>query len=169
MTNDLLFVKREAVFSPDHRHRYLFSRTWAEGNPLYFVMLNPSTADENGDDPTILSCTRLAVRSGYAGIKVLNLFAIVSTDPHKLTTEPDAVGADNDRYLREAAGKAEHIVVAWGNFIIPYHLTDRVTAVLEIFKNRNLYCFGKTESGQPRHPLYIPRVQPLELWKEKEI
>lgn len=158
-------MKRSAIFSGDHRYRYKLSRYWADGNALFFIMLNPSTANENTDDPTIRRCVGFGKHWGYAGIEVLNLFALVSNEPHKLVTEADSVGLDNDRYLKDAARCADKVIVAWGNFVLRLNLCARRKEVLEILKDREIYCLGETEQGQPRHPLYVPEFQPLEVYK----
>ncbi len=41
------------------RYRYLLWRTWDETCPrLLWVLLNPSKADEQTDDPTLRRCSR---------------------------------------------------------------------------------------------------------------
>lgn len=48
-----------ATFSPDRRYRYLLWRMWSPAMPVAnFVLLNPSTADETVNDPTVERCER---------------------------------------------------------------------------------------------------------------
>ena len=157
-----LFVEKSAIFSADHKYRYQLSRRWESGDSLYFVMLNPSTANENIDDPTIRRCVGFAKKWNYSGIEVLNLFALVSSDPDKLLTTPDSIGIDNDKYLITASKQAKKIVIAWGNFGMRFQ--ERVNEVLSIFSYRDIYCLGETESNQPKHPLYIPKYQTLNIY-----
>ena len=43
-----------AVYSPCERYRYLLTRAWdAKGPKALFIMLNPSTATEVQNDPTV--------------------------------------------------------------------------------------------------------------------
>jgi hypothetical protein len=44
-----------AIFSHDFLYRYMLSRVWDQLNDrrVVFIGLNPSTADETEDDPTI--------------------------------------------------------------------------------------------------------------------
>jgi hypothetical protein len=72
-------MDRYAVFSPCRRYRYELGQIWAgEENVAVFVGLNPSTANEHVDDPTIRRCIRFARDWGYGGLVMLNLFALVS-------------------------------------------------------------------------------------------
>lgn len=47
-----------------------------------FIGLNPSTADESKDDPTIRRCIRFAKDWGYGGLLMMNAFAFRATDPN---------------------------------------------------------------------------------------
>lgn len=125
-------------------------------------MLNPSTADENVDDPTIRRVTAFARRDGYGGIFVLNLYAFRQRDPDSLWTADDPVGPDTDKWLR--AGLAAHgrvVAVAWGADVGPR--ADRPAEVLRMIAELGgvPHCWGVTKSGQPRHPLYLRGDSPL--------
>ena len=51
----------EAIYSDCERYRYALTRTWDEsGKRALFVMLNPSTATEVQNDPTVERCERRA-------------------------------------------------------------------------------------------------------------
>ena len=63
------------------RYRYSLTRRFADGLDLVFVMLNPSTADADKDDPTIRRCCGFADRMGFGGIIVVNLFALRAAAP----------------------------------------------------------------------------------------
>lgn len=45
--------KRAAQFSACRRWRYTLRIVWSEGRLIQFIGLNPSTADEFKDDPTV--------------------------------------------------------------------------------------------------------------------
>jgi hypothetical protein len=118
-------------------------------------MLNPSTADATSDDPTIRRCLGFARDWEYGGIVVHNLFGLRATNPAELKTHPDPVGRDNDRWLLGAAESRLATVCAWGAH---GHLHNRAGIVLGLLRDRGVtpMCLGRTQAGQPRHPLYIP-------------
>lgn len=129
---------------------------------MVFVMLNPSTADAEVDDPTIRRCIGFARREGYDALHVLNLYAYRATKPADCFGASDPVGPENDGYLgREftaAVGAGFPVVVAWG----ANARSDRVAAVLRLAPHAlTLRCLGMTKGGHPRHPLYVHGDQPL--------
>lgn len=150
-TEDMAGGYGRAVFNEARTHRYLLERRWRAGKPLTWVMLNPSTADAFADDPTIRRCIHFARRDGYAGIQVVNLFALRATDPRELQKHPDPVGASNDWMLFEAT-RDTGVVVAWGaggkvygrGHVVSGNLTRGGVA---------LSCLGATKDGHPTHPL----------------
>lgn len=148
---------KDAVFSPCERYRYRLTRTW-DGRklPLVFLMLNPSTATEEIDDPTIRRCMSFAKREGAGGLEVLNLFALRSTDPAGLKKVADPIGPDNDEWIREVLHPHNRVVCAWGNH---GSYLGRDVAVLRALRESGIaiLCLGE----KPRHPLYIRGDQPL--------
>ena len=146
-----------AVLSPCGRYRYRLSRAWDyDRPPATFLMLNPSTADANQDDPTIRRCTGFAKTWGLGGIVVVNLYALRSTDPAGLWADGiDPVGPLNDRWLATAATDAaladSPLIAAWG----ANARHSRVEAVLDLAHMDRLHALGVTKAGQPRHPLYL--------------
>lgn len=116
-----------------------------------FIGLNPSTADEVNDDPTVRRCIRFAQRWGYGALCMTNIFAYRATDPNVMKTQADPVGKLNDRYLKSAAHQAGIVVAAWGTH--GAH-EDREEKVLGLLRGK-LSCLGTTKAGHPRHPLYL--------------
>lgn len=145
------------------RYRYELSRQWAAGACLSFIMLNPSTADADLDDPTIRRCIGFAKREGAGGLVVGNVYALRSTNPKALLTAVDPIGPDNAVTLtRIAADSIAHglpVVCAWG---IPGGYGALRALPLLAKSGARLVCLGKTKNGSPRHPLYIKSNQPLE-------
>jgi hypothetical protein len=90
---------------------------------------------------------------------VVNLYAYRATDPAVLAKVGWSVGEMNDRVLKWAAGDHQRIVCAWG----AHGQRSRVAAVCAILRSEgaNLVCFGHTQHGAPRHPLYIRGDTPL--------
>ncbi len=141
---------REAVLSEDGSYRYLLIRRWDKHLPgVCFIMLNPSTADANVDDPTIRRCIGFARRWGFGSLRVVNLYAFRATNPAEIKIAPDPIGPLNDDYLLSAAASSHLVIAAWGGFAGK----ERVAAVCK--KLGELKCLGLTQSGEPRHPLYV--------------
>jgi hypothetical protein len=154
-------VTHGARFSRDGRYRYRLWRRWDPSRPVVaFCMLNPSTADESTDDPTIRRCIGFARTWGYGGLEVVNLFALRATDPRELRRSHDPIGRLNDGYVVDAAARSAAMVIAWGAHGV---LRSRGAAALELLSPRaRLLALGWTTSGEPRHPLYLRRdVQPI--------
>jgi hypothetical protein len=115
------------------------------------IGLNPSTADETEDDPTIRRCVQFARLWGYGGLCMANLFAFRAAKPAELFAASDPIGPGNDEWLMKLAASAGVVVAAWGNG--GTHL-ERANAVTRLIPN--LYCLRMNRSGQPAHPLYLP-------------
>jgi hypothetical protein len=152
-------MRTGATISGDGTYRYELWRTWDASAPvLAWVMLNPSTADAEADDPTIRRCIGFARRWHFGGIRVVNLFALRATDPRELREHGDPVGQDNDRTLAEVANTAEALVCAWGANTFA---AARAEVVHDLIGDamrwpRVPLCLGVTKGGAPRHPLYVP-------------
>jgi hypothetical protein len=147
-------IESSADFSADGRYRYRLGRRWGRGSVVRFVMLNPSTAGAEADDPTVRRCVGLARSWGYAAIEVLNLYAFCATRPDDLARAADPVGPDNDSYLRHGVSRwtPKLIIAAWGVHARP----ERAAEVLGLLAGRRIHCLGRTRDGHPRHPLYVP-------------
>lgn len=142
-----------AVFDKTGAYRYRLWRVWNESAPrVGFIMLNPSTADDTLDDPTIRRCIGFARAWGYGAVEVVNLFAYRATRSADLRGMADPIGRENDRYLQRLEQNVQQIIVAWGNLGA---WQNRDQAVIRRFSQRHLHCLGTTLSGSPRHPLYL--------------
>lgn len=119
-----------------------------------FICLNPSTADETLDDPTVRRCIDFAKRWGYGAFVMLNLFAIRSTNPTLIKQAHDPIGPDNDKWIRNYADKAVLTVAAWG---VHGTYRDRDKAVVRML-NGKLTCLATTKDGHPKHPLYLRKT-----------
>lgn len=149
------------IFSPDRIHRYTLWRSWRGHGAgfVQFIGLNPSTADETQDDPTVRRCIGYAKAWGFDGMCMTNAFAFRSTDPAGLRTAADPIGPENDRYLLEISKHAGKVVAAWG-----VHATflDREAAVRKLIPN--LFVLKLTQAGHPGHPLYLRKDLIPYLW-----
>lgn len=153
-----------AVYSQDAAYRYRLERVWQPGaKRALFVMLNPSTATETQNDPTVERCERRARALGFGSFAVGNIFAFRATDPKVMRAVADPVGSDNDAALLEMAAEADRIICAWGTH--GAHL-GRGAAVGRLLRATGvpLFHLGLSQAGHPKHPLYIGYdTQPV-LW-----
>jgi len=117
-----------------------------------FIGLNPSTADEEADDPTIRRCVNYAKSLGYGGFMMVNLFAYRTTLPSNLKKVKYPVGTENDKYIVTLSKKADITVAVWGN---NGNLYSRDKQVLSLVSS--LMCLKVNKSGQPAHPLYLTK------------
>lgn len=154
--NESISVDAGAEFSTDRKYRYALWRIWDKSKPLVmFIGLNPSTANEGKTDPTITRLTGtketpgIAEYNGFGGFYMMNLFAIVSSKPKILLTDPDPLG-DNDHWLEKIAVKCETVVFCWGVF-----KQARLRAKDIKARFPGAYCLKKTKEGHPWHPLYM--------------
>lgn len=161
--NTTLFAEQDAgaTFSPCRLYRYQLWRVWDQSRAyLNVIGLNPSTADETRDDPTIRRCIDFAQRWGYGGLYMTNLFAFRATKPKVMKRAEDPIGADNNYWLQQTAARAGLAIAAWG---VNGKFMDRDKAVAEMLPD--LHCFRLTTStGMPEHPLYLPKdIMPIPL------
>lgn len=153
-----------AIYSDCETYRYSLGRDWGAGPRINFVMLNPSTADEMRNDPTVERCERRARALGFGGFCVTNLFAYRATAPRDLKTADLPVGGDNDAALLGAAQRADMVLCAWG---VHGSHQDRAALVEAMLRKsvQTLWILGLTQAGAPRHPLYLPYAATPQPWR----
>ena len=147
-----------AIFNATRTHRYMLWRSLSDlttpGHRLAvcFVGLNPSTADEQHDDPTVRRCINFARTWGFAVFYMLNAFAFRATDPREMKAADDPIGPANSVTLHTISNHCDLTVACWGN-----HGTymNRAAEVLPLLKHPA--CLGTTKTDQPRHPLYLSK------------
>ena len=151
-------LESHAILSECRTYRYALTRIWGAGpKRCAFIGLNPSTADETADDPTIRRCVGFAKAWGCDGLVMLNLFAFRATDPKVMLAAADPVGPENDAYLKRLVVQEGPTVAAWG---VHGSHRGRSLAVLDLLEYP-LFCLGRTKDGKPKHPLYLPASAPL--------
>lgn len=161
--NEPLLVKRDATFSPCRRYRYTLDIIWDGAKPMaVFIGLNPSTADETQDDPTIRRCRGFAERWGCGGMRMLNLFAFRATDPKMMKAEEASIEHEPFRNwlatsVMTAPLPVAHVVACWGA-----HGSHLGRATQTIPTIPDLQCLGRNADGSPRHPLYLKADMKLE-------
>lgn len=161
----LAIQKSGAEFSDCRNYRYALWRTWGEPPYIAFIGLNPSTADESANDPTIRRCIGFAKSSGFGGLYMLNLFAWRATDPDDLYEATHPVGDGNNHALVNYCALTKRVVAAWGSYAPPGMVSDRVDVVFRLLEHRSLWCLGTTKNGSPRHPLYVKASAPWAIYR----
>lgn len=168
-------MHKTAVLSSNHKYRYKLGRYWdavglafgAAKGVVVFVMLNPSTADDKQDDPTIRRCIGFAKDNNYKGLLVVNLYAYRTASPDILfSVDEDIVGPENDRYITEAC-TGRDVICAWGT----RGESERIDRVFDLIdaSAKGVYCLGTTKEAQdPRHPLYVKASTKLQPYTGHE-
>lgn len=156
-------TQSRAIYSPCETYRYLLTRAWGNGRRLLWVMLNPSTATELANDPTIARCEGRARRLGYGAVGIVNLFGLRETDPRVMLAHRAPVGPENDAQIIAALAWADDVIAAWGNDAMRHPRPDEVRALLRA-AGKPIYTLIMNKTGHPRHPLYVAEAQPLQPW-----
>ena len=149
-------MNKKTIITPDRKYRYqLYRRTGDGDKKICFIMLNPSTADENNNDPTIRRCIDFARRCGCGGLYAVNLYAWRATDPRELRKPPqeNKVGPENNSFIKSCVAGCDLTVVAWGALKngLQQSRAELVSGWLA-----NPKTLGLTKNGHPRHPLTLP-------------
>jgi hypothetical protein len=150
-----------AIFGgPNNEYRYLLTRelNLTINKTLTFIMLNPSTANEIDNDPTITRCIKYACKWGFDRLFVVNLYAYRATDPRELAMLKlfPPVGPKNDSFINYAFVNSEQIVAAWGGNLLKDG-PDRVKRIIELAARarKQIFCLKVNQDGNPAHPLYL--------------
>ncbi len=158
---------RETTFSPDRKYRYTLWREWSEllgeDQICNFICLNPSTADETKDDPTIRRCIDFSKRWGYTAFVMTNLFAWRDTSPTEMMKQAKPIGAENDDWIHGVASYASRVVIAWGKDGGHMGRGPIVRRMLQESGIR-LHHLGRCQNGEPKHPLYLPKITMPQAW-----
>jgi hypothetical protein len=156
-----------ATYSECERFRYDLTRIWdPAGGRVNFLMLNPSTATEVQNDPTVERCERRARALGFGGFRVSNIFAYRATDPRDMRAQDDPIGAENDAAILNAARWSGRVVCAWGTH--GAHL-GRGPQVERLLRSTGLPLLhlGLSKAGHPKHPLYIGYAVLPQAWNDR--
>lgn len=152
MSENVLFLNdaKGATFSKCRNYRYVLWRIWDASKPrVMFIGLNPSTANEHTDDPTIRRIKSMAANWGFGGVYMVNLFSFVTAHPDELLKCPDPING-NDIWLNKIAELSGEIIFAWGAF---KEAQERAKQVIAMFPTAKALHINK--DGSPKHPLYV--------------
>ncbi len=144
---------KTATLSDNRKYRYTLWRTWEyEKSYVVFIGLNPSTADETEDDPTIRRCIGYVKSWGYGSLCMVNLFAFRATNPINMQIQSEPVGPENDTFIFDVCKKAMLVIAAWGT---SGTFLQRDKEVIKLIPN--LHYLKLTKLGFPAHPLYLKK------------
>lgn len=135
--------------------------------PLRFMglfMLNPSIASHLISDPTAKRGVGFAKREGFDGLLIGNPYAFRATKPKDLFKAIDPIGPENFIELYNMLLAVDKAVVGWGANLADNRAREDFLNIVDRVKI-DLYCLGRTKSGEPRHPLYLRSDTKLELWR----
>lgn len=153
-----------AVYSDCEKYRYQLTRIWdPAGRKALFIMLNPSTATEVQNDPTVERCERRARALGFGAFRVTNIFAWRDTDPRKMRAATDPVGPQNNTTIAQGCDWADQILAAWGTHGAHRGRGQEVETLLRA-AGLPVYHLGLSKAGHPKHPLYIAYAQQPQPW-----
>lgn len=157
-------IESWAHISDCGRYRYSLGRMWDRRKPLLGIIgLNCSTADATKNDPTVTREIMFAVRDGFGGLLKGNVFAYRATDPKAMMAQGfDAIGPDNDRHIQVISCVSGKLVAAWG---VHGSFLDQDRHIAELLRHKELFSFGSTKEGHPKHPLYLSKETALVPWK----
>jgi len=148
-----------AVFSDCEKYRFHLERVWLPERPkLCYLMLNPSTADEFKNDPTIERCQRRAAKMGFGGIVIVNLFPYRLTDSTQLKTVDDLYWhkPTADRFITEAVDTCGMTICGWGTHPLTHLRAKELLQRLDVLGlMHKVHCLQITKDGSPQHPLYV--------------
>jgi hypothetical protein len=160
-------MNRSAEFSRDRLYRHRLDRWWGDGPRVGWLMLNPSAAGEENDDPTVRKCTGFTARWGFTGFSVINCFDLVLTDSRQLPREPYVCSERNATVIDEVANYVDLLIVAWGCEDVIRRMAKRGFDPLEHVRRVNrahpllpIECLGLSKTGCPYHPLMLAYSTP---------
>lgn len=170
----------EFVDHPLGRLRMRLDRWRTEGPRALICMCNASTADGDRNDPTIRRIMEL-LPEDFAGFTVVNWSPYIASDPAELRAWRDRsvrdhwnayheIGDQNFALMGWLSERAPIRIVAWGEFVPETRQTTVTLAELSRHGRHDLYAFGLTRSGAPKHPMArgahrIANGSPLMVWR----
>ena len=158
MSLDLSGLERSATLSDCGRFRFVLRRTWGKGPTVSWLMLNPSTADAEQDDPTLRRIMDFAAQWGMVGVTVVNVFPFRSSKPTELWRGLDK-GPDSDitaidanvQHIEHAASEGALRMLGFGADV-PARYPVALDLALSAFGDGAM-CLGTNADGWPLHPM----------------
>jgi len=137
-----------------------------EENNLLIFGINPSNATPNNLDNTMKNILKILWKSkdfSNFGWIMMNLYPQVTPHPKDLKFDKAIIEKNLEQieYIFENF-KIENVWCAWGNAIDSsakkFYLYDSLKKIYKILSKHELkfWCYGKTTTNNPSHPLYKP-------------
>ena len=166
-THHQIGLSSGTVFSDCEQHRYHLWPGWESIKRLVsFIMLNPSTADELANDPTIERCQRRAMAGAYRGLEIANRFALRSINAKALNAVeyPDnPIGIGSNKAIAEAASGASVVIRGRCKHRSYVDCGEGALGVPRTIRIRS-HALKLNGNGTPAHPLHLPySAQPYSM------
>jgi len=148
-----------ACFSNDRRFRYNLWRSWAPGDSITFLMLNPSIADEITMDRTVTRCFNFSKSFGFGTMCITNVFPLVSPYPIDLLTslDRDGEGRRNLEHLAANLRASSALVIAFGTWPMRRELRYALGPIGDVVLQSGIVpqALAINADGSGKHPLYV--------------
>ena len=176
-----LILERNCLISANKLYRWSLSYKISKSTKeIIFIGLNPSLSNEIFLDNTTKKIIKISKNNNYGKLKLINLFALISSKPEKLFNHKNPVGYLNNNHIYKnlkhwSENKNCDLWLGWGD---NGTLFDRDQKVLEMIKRISVLnstksdhikrplAMGKSKKGNPRHPLYLPNGSLLRKFDE---
>lgn len=132
---------------------------------LLAIGLNPSTATDDDDDPTIHKESKWAIDWGYREYWKANAYGFRATEPTDMFAARDRgidiIGPQNDFHIVKLVDRVRReggrVLAGWGR-----HIDDeRQRQLAKLLRGVDVVCCDVNKNGSPAHPLYKkPAIRP---------
>jgi hypothetical protein len=164
----------------DGQFRWTLQRVWGAGANIVWVGLNPSTADDLRDDPTMLREISFSQAWGFGSLTKVNIFPFRSASPRDLCRwlgerddpEVSHAVARNHSVVKNVLRGSTIRIAAWGNNVQHADLKSFLANIM-INKNKwEWHALGTNANGSPKHTLArgkhrIPNDQRPIIWRPR--
>lgn len=166
---NIKYLHMNATLSPDEYFRFSLTRAWINTKDrdyhrsALFIMLNPSTANNYQDDPTVKRCVNIADTHDCDRLTIVNLFPFITPIPKVLMKWTAEKLDQNDAHIRDALEHTQLIICAWGSLVKDEILRSRAREVLKLI-HVPTFALHINKDGNPKHPLYCKSDSKLVLF-----
>ena len=152
--------ERNCLKSKSKEYRWSLSFKISKSNKeIIFIGLNPSLSDSIYIDNTTKKIIKICKKHNYGKIKIINLFALISTTPDKLLIHKKPIGYLNNRFINKnlkfwSENKNCDLWLGWGNNGTFLKRDQKVSK-----KIMNFYLRKKSNFVKPLGPLFIKKTK----------
>jgi len=163
------FLNSSCLISSNKIYRWSLSYEISKSKKeIIFIGLNPSLSDEVFLDNTTKKIIKISKNNNYGKLKLINLFALISSNPKELLDHKNPIGYLNNKYIYKnlkywSENKNCDLWLGWGNkgnFLNRNKkISKNIMKYYSIKKNNFDKPLGpllikKTIKNNPIHPLY---------------